>query len=186
MIITRTNASRLSRADINASVSKMKGELQCPHLYTLMLVTCYSEGVDGLRVTCDSLANTSYPSTHKLLLIIADGIIRGENEDKTTSEICLDMMTDFIIPREEVETQSYIATAGGSKRHNMAKFYAGYYRYADDCEMAMEECQKVPMITIVKCGTPAEAHEKKAGNRGKHDSQIILMLFLQKVCLTSV
>ncbi|KAF9324413.1 Chitin synthase, class 3 [Linnemannia elongata] len=179
--ITGTNAPRLSRAGINASISKMKGELQCPLLHTLMLVTCYSEGVDGLRATCDSLANTSYPSTHKLLLIIADGIIRGENEDKTTPEICLDMMTDFIVPREEVEAQSYIAIADGSKRHNMAKIYAGYYRYADDCEMPMEERQKVPMITIVKCGTPAEAHEKKPGNRGKRDSQIILMSFLQKV-----
>ncbi|KAG0261984.1 Chitin synthase, class 3, partial [Linnemannia exigua] len=138
-------------------------------------------GVDGLRATCDSLANTSYPSTHKLLLIIADGIIRGENEDKTTPDICLDMMTDFIVPREEVEAQSYIAIADGSKRHNMAKIYAGYYRYADDSEMPMEERQKVPMVVIVKCGTPAEAHEKKPGNRGKRDSQIVLMSFLQKV-----
>ncbi|KAF8945102.1 Chitin synthase, class 3 [Haplosporangium gracile] len=181
MNITGINASRLSRAAINASISKMKGELQCPLLHTLMLVTCYSEGVDGLRATCDSLANTSYPSTHKLLLIIADGIIRGENEDKPTPDICLDMMTDFIVPREEVEAQSYVAIADGSKRHNMAKIFAGYYRYADDCELPMEDRQRVPMITIVKCGTPAEAHEKKPGNRGKRDSQLILMSFLQKV-----
>ncbi|KAG0375497.1 Chitin synthase, class 3 [Mortierella sp. AD032] len=179
--VTATGSKGLSRAGFNASISKMRGDLQCPLLHTLMLVTCYSEGVDGLRATCDSLANTSYPSTHKLLLIIADGMIRGENEDKTTPDICLDMMTDFIVPREEVEAQSYIAIADGSKRHNMAKIYAGYYRYADDCEMPMEERQRVPMIVIVKCGTPAEAHEKKPGNRGKRDSQIVLMSFLQKV-----
>ncbi|KAG0244876.1 Chitin synthase, class 3 [Mortierella sp. GBA43] len=177
-----TNTSILSRAGLNASISKLKGEsVQCPLLHTLMLVTCYSEGMDGLRATCDSLANTSYPSSHKLLLIIADGIIRGENEDRTTPDICLDMMTDFIVPREEVEAQSYIAIADGSKRHNMAKIYAGYYKYADDCEMPMEERQRVPMIVIVKCGTPAEAKDKKPGNRGKRDSQIILMSFLQKV-----
>ncbi|KAG0208681.1 Chitin synthase, class 3 [Mortierella sp. NVP41] len=175
------NASRLSRVGFNASISKIKGELQCLLLHTLVLVTCYSEGVDGLRATCGSLANTSYPSTHKLLLIIADGIILGENEDKTTPAICLDMMTDFIVPREEVEAQSYIAIADGSKRHNMAKIYAGYYRYADDCEMPMGEHQKVPMVVIVKCGTPAEAHDKKPGNRGKLDSRIILISFLQKV-----
>ncbi|KAF9114173.1 Chitin synthase, class 3 [Mortierella sp. AM989] len=174
--------SRLSRAGLNASLSKFKGEpLQCPLLHTLMLVTCYSEGMDGLRATCDSLANTSYPSTHKLLLIIADGIIRGDGEDRTTPDICLDMMTDFIVPREEVEPQSYIAIADGSKRHNMAKIYAGYYQYAEDSDIPMEERQKVPMIVIVKCGTPAEAHDKKPGNRGKRDSQIILMSFLQKI-----
>ncbi|KAF9949750.1 Chitin synthase, class 3 [Mortierella alpina] len=180
--LSNNNASRLSRAGLNASISKLKGEpMQCPLLHTLMLVTCYSEGVDGLRATCDSLANTSYPSSHKLLLIIADGIIRGENEDNTTPDICLDMMTDFIVPRDEVERQSYIAIADGVKRHNMAKIYAGYYKYAEDCELPMEKRQKVPMIVIVKCGTPGEVHDKKPGNRGKRDSQIILMSFLQKV-----
>lgn len=155
--------------------------MQCPLLHTLMLVTCYSEGMDGLRATCDSLANTSYPSSHKLLLIIADGIIRGENEDRSTPDICLDMMTDFIVPREEVEAQSYIAIADGSKRHNMAKIYAGFYKYADDSEIPREGRQRVPMVVIVKCGTPTEAKDKKPGNRGKRDSQIILMSFLQKV-----
>jgi chitin synthase len=114
-------------------------------------------------------------------LIIADGIIRGENEDRTAPDICLDMMTDFVVRHEEVEPQSYIAIADGSKRHNMAKIYTGYYKYTDDCEMPMEERQKVPMIVIVKCGTPAEAKDKKPGNRGKRDFQIILMSFLQKV-----
>ncbi|KAF9310156.1 Chitin synthase, class 3 [Podila horticola] len=180
---TRSESMKLTTGSrLNASISKLKGEAhQCPLLHTLMLVTCYSEGMDGLRATCDSLANTSYPSTHKLLLIIADGLIRGDGEDKTTPDICLDMMTDFIVPREEVEPQSYIAIADGAKRHNMAKIYAGYYKYADDCERPMEERQKVPMVVIVKCGTPAEAKDKKPGNRGKRDSQIILMSFLQKV-----
>ncbi|KAG0224940.1 Chitin synthase, class 3 [Actinomortierella wolfii] len=176
-----SGSSRLARG-LNASMNRLRGEQpECPLLHTLMLVTCYSEGVDGLRATCDSLANTSYPSTHKLLLIIADGLIRGEGGDRTTPDICLDMMTDFIVPRDEVEPQSYIAIADGTKRHNMAKIYAGYYKYADDCEIPPEERQRVPMIVIVKCGTPEEKHEKKPGNRGKRDSQIILMSFLQKV-----
>ncbi|KAF9166766.1 Chitin synthase, class 3 [Actinomortierella ambigua] len=174
------NGSRLSRG-LNASMSRLRGETECPLLHTLMLVTCYSEGVDGLRATCDSLANTSYPATHKLLLIIADGLIRGEGGDRTTPDICLDMMTDFIVPRDEVEAQSYIAIADGTKRHNMAKIYAGYYKYAEESEIPPAEQQRVPMIVIVKCGTPEEKHEKKPGNRGKRDSQIILMAFLQKV-----
>ncbi|KAF9973872.1 Chitin synthase, class 3 [Actinomortierella ambigua] len=176
-----TGSSRLARG-LNASMNRLRGEQpECPLLHTLMLVTCYSEGVDGLRATCDSLANTSYPSTHKLLLIIADGLIRGEGGDRTTPDICLDMMTDFIVPRDEVEAQSYIAIADGTKRHNMAKIYAGYYKYAEDTDIPPEEQQRVPMIVIVKCGTPEEKHEKKPGNRGKRDSQIILMAFLQKV-----
>ncbi|KAK9759373.1 hypothetical protein K7432_017741 [Basidiobolus ranarum] len=45
----------------------------------------------------------------------------------------------------------------------------------------MEKQVKVPMIVIAKCGTPDEANSPKAGNRGKRDSQIILMSFLQHV-----
>jgi chitin synthase len=37
------------------------------------------------------------------------------------------------------------------------------------------------MILVAKTGNPLEAHEAKPGNRGKRDSQIIIMGFLQKV-----
>ena len=37
------------------------------------------------------------------------------------------------------------------------------------------------MMLVSKCGTPDEATKSKPGNRGKRDSQIILMSFLQKV-----
>jgi chitin synthase len=36
-------------------------------------------------------------------------------------------------------------------------------------------------ILIVKCGTEAECALPKPGNRGKRDSQLILMSFLQRV-----
>jgi chitin synthase len=40
---------------------------------------------------------------------------------------------------------------------------------------------RVPTICVIKCGTPEEREGKKAGNRGKRDSQIILMSFFSKV-----
>ena len=46
-------------------------------LYTVMLVTCYSEGYDGIKSTLDSLADTSYNDDFKLLFIVADGQITG-------------------------------------------------------------------------------------------------------------
>lgn len=73
-----------------------------------------------------------------------------------------------------------MAVASGSKRHNMAKIYAGFYKY-DDSTIPPENQQRVPIITIVKCGTPAEQGAAKPGNRGKRDSQIILMSFLEKI-----
>ena len=66
------------------------------------------------------------------------------------------MMSDLTVPRDEVEAYSYVAVAQGSKRHNMAKVYAGFYKYNDET-VPPEKQQRIPMITIVKCGTPEEA-----------------------------
>ncbi|KAI9496149.1 chitin synthase-domain-containing protein [Zychaea mexicana] len=148
--------------------------------HTICLVTCYSEGVDGLRTTLDSIATTDYPNSHKLILVIADGMITGHGNDKSTPDICVSMMENFLVEPDEVEPYSYVAIADGSKRHNMAKVYSGFYKY-DDTTVDPSQQQRVPMITIAKCGTPEEANDRKPGNRGKRDSQVILMSFLQKV-----
>ena len=71
---------------------------------------------------------------------------------------------------------SYVAIADGEKRHNMARVFAGHYNSSD-------RQHRVPALIVVKCGTPAERNLSKPGNRGKRDSQIILMCFLQKVLL---
>lgn len=151
-----------------------------PLAHTICLVTAYSESVEGLRSTLDSVATTDYPNSHKLILIICDGLIKGSGNDMTTPEIALSMMKDLTEPKEEVQAYSYVSVVSGSKRHNMAKVYAGFYKYSDDT-IPLEKQQRVPMMVIVKCGTPAEANIPKPGNRGKRDSQVILMSFLQRV-----
>ncbi|KAJ2885580.1 Chitin synthase, class 3 [Coemansia aciculifera] len=148
--------------------------------YTLLLVTCYSEGAHGIRTTLDSLSGTDYPASHKCLFIICDGLIKGAGEDMYTPDVCLSMMTDFVIPPDRVQAYSYVSIAQGAKRHNMAKLYAGYYSPGEKSPPNARE-NRVPMILVVKCGSPDEASEPKPGNRGKRDSQIILMSFLQRV-----
>jgi chitin synthase len=152
-----------------------------PLAHSICLVTAYSEGAEGIRTTIDSIATTDYPNSHKLILVICDGMIKGQGEDLTTPEICLGMMKDHAVLPHEVQAFSYVAVASGSKRHNMAKIYSGFYDYGENSRIAPDKQQRVPMMVIVKCGTPDEARKSKAGNRGKRDSQIILMSFLQKV-----
>ncbi|GES64887.1 chitin synthase D [Aspergillus terreus] len=152
-----------------------------PLAHSLCLVTCYSEGEDGIRTTLDSIAMTDYPNSHKTIVVICDGMIKGKGEEFSTPEIVLRMMRDPVIPQDEVQPFSYVAVATGSKRHNMAKVYTGFYDYGETSIIPPEKQQRVPMMIIVKCGTPAEATQSKPGNRGKRDSQIILMSFLQKV-----
>ncbi|KAI7860221.1 chitin synthase-domain-containing protein [Circinella umbellata] len=151
-----------------------------PLAHTVCLVTCYSEGEEGIRTTLDSIATSDYPNSHKLILVICDGIITGSGNNQSTPEACLSMMRDFIVPPHQVQPAHYIAIADGSKQNNMAKVYAGYYKYKDETVDPAHQ-QRVPMVTIVKCGTPEETSEPKPGNRGKRDSQIILMQFMQKV-----
>ncbi|KAG8527168.1 uncharacterized protein KY384_008598 [Bacidia gigantensis] len=152
-----------------------------PLAHTICLVTAYSEGYDGLRTTLDSIAMTEYPNSHKAMFVVCDGMIKGAGEELTTPEIALSMMKDHAVLPDEVQAYSCVAVASGSKRHNMAKVYSGFYDYGEESPIPLNKRQRVPMMVVVKCGTPDEASSRKPGNRGKRDSQIILMSFLQKV-----
>lgn len=152
-----------------------------PLAHTICLVTAYSEGPDGIRTTLDSVVTTEYPNSHKLIFVICDGLIKGKGESMSTPEACLTMMKDHTILPDEVVPHSYVAVASGAKRHSMAKIYSGFYDYGEDSLIPKDKQQRVPMMVVVKCGTPDEEDNAKPGNRGKRDSQIILMSFLQKV-----
>ncbi|KAK0656379.1 glycosyltransferase family 2 protein [Cercophora newfieldiana] len=152
-----------------------------PLAHAICLVTAYSEGELGIRTTLDSIAMTDYPNSHKVILVICDGIIKGKGETMSTPDIVLSMMKDHTILPQDVPAFSYVAVASGSKRHNMAKVYSGFYDYGAKSAIHPEKQQRVPMMVVVKCGTPDELVKSKPGNRGKRDSQIILMSFLQKV-----
>ncbi|KAI9094831.1 Chs3 chitin synthase [Phlyctochytrium arcticum] len=206
-------------------------------MHTLMLVTCYSESYASLRSTLDSLARTYYPSTHKTIFVIADGVVQGSGEPRTTPDYLIDMMEiDERFPGDdprkggEPQAFSYVAIANGNRRKNYARVYAGWYKYAladeagqkgnKSAMMQDEEDMtamtgsggdgdanpngkgklarsntlgrtlrhrrqgKVPMILVVKVGNEEERslpNTSKPGNRGKRDSQVLLMQFLTKV-----
>ncbi|KAH6911179.1 chitin synthase [Coprinopsis sp. MPI-PUGE-AT-0042] len=137
-----------------------------PLAHTICLVTAYSESIEGLRTTLDSIATTDYPNSHKLILVIADGMVKGDGNNMMTPDIVLGMMKDFVIAPSDVEAHSYVAIADGHKRHNMAK---------------PSKQQRIPVVLVAKVGNPRERSDAKPGNRGKRDSQIVLMAFLQKV-----
>ncbi|PCH43842.1 glycosyltransferase family 2 protein [Wolfiporia cocos MD-104 SS10] len=143
-----------------------------PELFTVCLVTCYSEGEESLRTTLDSISLTTYSDSRKLLFIVADGMITGAGEKRSTPDICVSLLEPD--PRfGNPVPMSYIAVGAGAKAENRAMVYAGHYTVAG---------RQTPTVIIVKCGTEAEAvSEKKPGNRGKRDSQLILMNFFSRV-----
>ncbi|WFC99083.1 chitin synthase [Malassezia yamatoensis] len=141
--------------------------------FVVCLVTCYSEGPEGISATLSSLAKTQYPANRQLLFVVADGMVTGFGESITTPDICVGLMS----PDSRFGTpvpMSYGSVATGNKAHNMALVYAGHYIDPSGGE-------PVPMIVVAKCGTPSQANDAKPGNRGKRDSQMILLNFLQRV-----
>lgn len=95
-------------------------------LFTVCLVTCYSEGEEGIRNTLESIAATTYPNSRKLLFIVCDGMITGAGEKMSTPDICVSMLDAD--PRfGNPQPMGYIAVGQGSKRENRAMVYAGHY-----------------------------------------------------------
>lgn len=136
--------------------------------FVLCQVPCYTEGEDSLRRTIDSLAALNYDDKRKLIFIICDGNIIGSGNDRTTPRIVLDILG--IDPKLDPEPLLFKSIGEGSKALNYGKVYSGLYEF---------EGHVVPYMVVVKVGKPTE--RSKPGNRGKRDSQIMLLHYLNRV-----
>ncbi len=136
--------------------------------FIICQVPCYTEGEDSLRKTIDSLARLKYDDKRKLIVVICDGNIVGSGNDRPTPRIVLDILG--VDPNLEPEPLSFLSLGEGAKQHNMGKVYSGLYECAGHV---------VPYLVLVKIGKPSE--RQRPGNRGKRDSQMILMHFLNRV-----
>ncbi|KAG6888077.1 hypothetical protein C0992_009697 [Termitomyces sp. T32_za158] len=146
--------------------SKRQPELQ--DKFVLCQVPCYTEGEDSLRRTVDSLAALNYDDKRKLIFIICDGNIIGSGNDRTTPRIVLDILG--VDPKLDPEPLLFKSVGEGSKALNYGKVYSGLYEF---------EGHVVPYMVVVKVGKPTE--RSKPGNRGKRDSQILLLHYLNRV-----
>lgn len=133
------------------------------HSFCILLVTCYSEGVDGLKSTLDSLALQDHPE--KVIFVICDGMVQGHGNELTTPEIVLSL---FEIEYES-QPMDYNALSSGSKKYNRAKVYVGTY------SVDSTTCK---IIVVNKIGAE---NEPARGNRGKRDSQVILLGFFSRL-----
>ncbi|RDB24874.1 Chitin synthase 1 [Hypsizygus marmoreus] len=168
--IASSSSATLINADNAAPVMSMS-QIGA-ELFAICLVTCYSEGEDSLRTTLDSISTTTYSDARKLLFVVADGMITGAGEKRSTPDICVSLLDAD--PRfGNPMPMSYGAVGSGAKAQNRAMVYAGHYTVAG---------RRTPTVIVVKCGTEKEAaSDKKPGNRGKRDSQLILMNFFSRV-----
>ncbi|WFD26289.1 chitin synthase [Malassezia nana] len=136
--------------------------------FVILHIPCYTEGEESLRKTIESLAVQEYDDKRKLLFIVCDGMIVGSGNELATPRIVLDILgVDASVDAEPLPFKS---VADGSKQLNYGKVYSGLF----ECEGHI-----VPFMVIVKVGRPSE--RSRPGNRGKRDTQILLMRFLNRV-----
>jgi chitin synthase len=136
--------------------------------FIICQVPVYTEDEDSLRRAIDSMARMKYDDKRKLLVVICDGMIIGQGNDRPTPRIVLDILG---VPESvDPEPLSFESLGEGMKQHNMGKVYSGLYEVQGHI---------VPFLVVVKVGKPSEV--SRPGNRGKRDSQMILMRFLNRV-----
>ncbi|KAJ5662205.1 uncharacterized protein N7477_009821 [Penicillium maclennaniae] len=138
--------------------------------FVICMVPAYTEGEDSLRKGLDSLTALQYDNKRKLIFVICDGMIVGGGNDRPTPKIVLDILG--VDPKMDPPALPFRSVGQGSEQLNYAKIYSGLYEY---------EGNVVPYIVVVKVGKESEQRKSKPGNRGKRDSQVLLMHFLNRV-----
>lgn len=138
--------------------------------FVICQVPAYTEGEDHLRKGLDSLTALAYDNKRKLICVICDGMIVGGGNDRPTPKIVLDILG--VDPKIDPPALPFKSVGSGSEKLNYGKVYSGLYEF---------EGNVVPYIVVVKVGKESEQTKAKPGNRGKRDSQIVLMNFLNRV-----
>ena len=136
--------------------------------FIICQVPAYTEDEDSLRRAIDSAARMKYDDKRKLLVVVCDGMIIGQGNDRPTPRIVLDILG--VSETVDPEPLSFESLGEGMKQHNMGKVYSGLYEVQGHI---------VPFVVVVKIGKPSEV--SRPGNRGKRDSQMLLMRFLNRV-----
>ncbi|KAK5135644.1 hypothetical protein LTR08_004945 [Meristemomyces frigidus] len=138
--------------------------------FVICQVPAYTEGEDSIRKGLDSLTALQYDNKRKLICVICDGMIVGGGNDRPTPKIVLDILG--VDPKVDPPALPFKSVGVDSEQLNYAKVYSGLYEY---------EGNVVPYIVVVKVGKESEQTKSKPGNRGKRDSQVLLMSFLNRV-----
>ncbi|KAJ5928476.1 hypothetical protein N7466_007432 [Penicillium verhagenii] len=138
--------------------------------FVICMVPAYTEGEDSLRKSLDSLTALQYDNKRKLIFVICDGMIVGGGNDRPTPKIVLDILG--VDPKLDPPALPFRSVGQGSEQLNYAKVYSGLYEF---------EGNVVPYIVVVKVGKESEQTKTKPGNRGKRDTQVMLMRFLNRV-----
>lgn len=109
------------------------------------------------------------------------GMIIGTGNDRPTPRIALDILG--VDPSLDPEPFAFQSLGDGNKQLNYGKVYSGLYEI---------EGRAVPFVVVVKVFFSSnnvkvgkKSERQRPGNRGKRDSQMLIMRFLNRVHFNS-
>eukprot|EP00566_Odontella_aurita_P002674 CAMPEP_0113538006 /NCGR_PEP_ID=MMETSP0015_2-20120614/7135_1 /TAXON_ID=2838 /ORGANISM="Odontella" /LENGTH=917 /DNA_ID=CAMNT_0000437551 /DNA_START=42 /DNA_END=2795 /DNA_ORIENTATION=- /assembly_acc=CAM_ASM_000160 len=135
----------------------------------MVMVPCYNEGDRELSKTIKSVVETDYPDDNKVVLIVCDGMITGRGEEMSTPETVAKHLGYKMDPEKD---KAHLYCSIGASTKNKAFVYRGTYE---------KDNRQLKYIVVVKCGTSKERSSPRAGNRGKRDSQLLLLGALNRI-----
>lgn len=147
---------------LNKQYSKGKSK------YVIAFVPCYAEDHNSIEKTIHSIVDSKYSDKKKLLFVVVDGVIKGKGNDKTTAEITLNIFGRSLT---EETTDCKYKCVHEVENYNKARVFSGYHE---------SNKHKVPYIVVIKTGLKSEEKSSRKGNRGKRDSQMILLGLLNR------
>lgn len=131
-----------------------------------VLISCYCEDEDSLKASISSVANLDYDNRKKVIVIVSDGNVTGQKNTTSTPDI----LKKILGIDESRDTFAYQSVSSEFNDLNRAEIYFGHYETED---------RLVPFILIIKVGCFHDPSDN--GNRGKRDSQLILLKFFSKI-----
>jgi cellulose synthase/poly-beta-1,6-N-acetylglucosamine synthase-like glycosyltransferase len=125
----------------------------------IIMIPCFNETLQELKTSVNGVVEAYHPDHAKLLMIVCDGV--------TSLQSVLSIVG---YQGDEPETKGYQSLGSGNKSLNFAKVYSGFYYHGS---------HGVPYLIVAKTGNLAE--RELNGNRGKRDSMMILLNFLDGI-----
>ncbi|GAA5814087.1 hypothetical protein MFLAVUS_007577 [Mucor flavus] len=175
--VNLSNLSRLHCLQRLFKSSKRPGKqftLSCSNRYlppfVLFFIPCYAESSETIKQTLDSLARTSYPDNRKLLFFVCDGLAKSRSDGGKETYACILESLGYSSTKDP-ELRSYVSLGQGARKINHAKVYAGFYESGRN---------RVPFLMVVKIGSVFESGKRVPGNRGKRDSMVMVLSFLER------
>jgi cellulose synthase/poly-beta-1,6-N-acetylglucosamine synthase-like glycosyltransferase len=143
--------------------------------YVMIQISCYTEGKESLEATLNSIAVTRFDDNYKFAVVICDGMVTGGENSRSTPDLVLEILYGSEGAANEAKEKAhepmvYFAVGEGYRAENRGQVFSGIYEI---------EGHQLPFIVIIKTGN--EIEKTKPGNRGKRDSQVLLMRFLHNI-----